>query len=143
MCEMFKPHCVVDENNSMQNKKSLLLLDTCSFVSLSYPGYANKHTFSLHYKQIMSNCKCVCFLKRGWCKGEWRFPPSHQVALPCLPAAPLGWGLILVVAALLEIKMCTPLPIPHSLSLSLRSTYVGEWTGPVLAHMLVIVNTYA
>lgn len=32
-------------------------------------------------------------------------------------------------------------PLPHSLPL--RSTYVGEWTGPVLAHMLVIVNTYA
>ena len=57
-----------------------------------------------------------------------------------LPTAPLSQGLILVVAALSEIKMCTPL-LPHSLTL--RSTYVGEWTGPVLAHTLVIVSTYA
>lgn len=32
-------------------------------------------------------------------------------------------------------------PLLHSLPL--WSTYVGEWTSPVLAHMLVIVSTYA
>lgn len=65
-----------------------------------------------------------------------------QVALPCLPATPLSWGLILAVAALSEIKMGTP-PIAFLHSLPLRSTYVGEQTGPMLAHMLVIVSTYA
>ncbi len=79
-----------------------------ALVSLSHPGNVSKPTVGLHHKQIMSNCKCVCFLKGGWCEGEWSVPPPHQVALPCLPAAPLCWGLILAVTALSEIKMGTP-----------------------------------
>lgn len=38
---------------------------------------------------------------------------------------------------LIFIKMSTP-----TFTFRLRITYVGEWTGPVLAHMLVIVSIY-
>lgn len=84
-----------------------------SLVSLSRPGNVSKPTLGLHHKQIMTNCKCACFLKGGWCEGEWRVPPPLQVGLPCLLAAPLSWGLILAVAALSEIKTGTP-PVAFS-----------------------------
>lgn len=52
---------------------------------------------------------------RGLVRGWMSCPSPPQVTLPCLHTAPLGWGLILAVTALSEIKMGTlPIAFPPS-----------------------------
>lgn len=129
------------------NTQTITIHEGCSSVFQSLPRCHPllslfhlgdfSYTRGVHHKQIMSNCKCLCFLKgpmRGWIE----CPSPHQVALPRLPAAPLSSGLSLAVAALSEIKMGSPLLY----SVPLRSTHVCEWTGCVFAHMPVTVSTY-
>lgn len=60
---------------------------------LFQPGNVRKPTVGLHHKQIMSNCKCVCFLKGG---GGARvngvsLPPSSGFALPACRPTELGF----------------------------------------------------
>lgn len=87
----------------------------------------------------MSDCKSVGFFFEA---GGMRV--AHpQVSLPRRRAAPLGWGFVLAAAAQSEIKTGTP-PPSHSCLRCLSEVPVPEsGAGPALAHMLVIVNTYA
>lgn len=78
-----------------------------SLALFFHSGHVSKPTVGLHHKQIMSNCKCVCFLKGGGARVNGVFlPPSSGFAVPA--RHPTELGLILAVAALSEIKMGTP-----------------------------------
>lgn len=77
---------------------------------------------------------------RGLMQGWIDRPSPHQVALPRLPARHHWAGVCVWQWQLCQISNWA---LPLLQSVPLRSTYVHEWTGCVVAHMLVIVTIYA
>lgn len=65
-----------------------------ALVGLSHSGNVSKPTVGRHHKQIMSNCKCVWFLKgggRGAKVNGVSLPPSSGFALPARRPTELGF----------------------------------------------------
>lgn len=91
LCEMFKPRCVVDEKTASKTKChhccwTRVLL--CLFRTLVMPTNTPSACIISRLWVIVS----VYVFEGGWCKGEWRFPPSYQVALPCFADRPTEPG---------------------------------------------------
>lgn len=60
-------------------------------LSLFHPGDFS-YTRGVHHKQIMSNCKCLCFLKGADARVNWvSLPPSSGFASPARSPTELGF----------------------------------------------------